>query len=179
VIRRARHRIDPLTCRIGPLEVRSHEILPASCAAAIPVGSSPATKPRVPPLDRANRASSASITLSRSHSTLNADRPAFAVSDRSGAGPHLLSLPPATCRRTPQPAGAGIDHETRTAISACLLVPGNARGPANSLAESGQIEMPGLELLEVRRPPPELNGQRDQPIRLMPTHPRVRKHGRS
>jgi hypothetical protein len=44
---------------------------------------------------------------------------------------------------------------------------------------AGVIEMPGLELLEVRRPPPELNGQKDQPKRLMPTHPRVRKHGRS
>jgi hypothetical protein len=119
--RPARHRSHPLTCRIGPLEVRTHEILPASRAAAIPVGSSPATRPLVPPLDRADRASSASITPSRSHSTPSADRPAFSRQRPvRRAGPHWLSLPPATCRRTPNLLGwASTTRHVRPSVHAC------------------------------------------------------------
>ena len=58
---------------------------PASCAAAIPVSSSPAPKPRSRCLTGPTAASSAPITPSRPHSSLTAARPAFAVSDLSGA----------------------------------------------------------------------------------------------
>ena len=58
---------------------------PASCAAAIPVSSSPAPKPRSRCLTGPTAPSSASITPSRPHSSLTAARPAFAVSHRSGA----------------------------------------------------------------------------------------------
>ena len=58
---------------------------PASCAAAMPVSSSPAPNPRSRCLTGPTAASSASITPSRPHNSVIAARPAFAVSDRSGA----------------------------------------------------------------------------------------------
>ena len=58
---------------------------PASCAAAIPHSSSPAPNPRSRCLTRPTAASSASITPSRLHNSVTAARPAFAVSDASGA----------------------------------------------------------------------------------------------
>jgi hypothetical protein len=58
---------------------------PASCATAIPVSSSPAPAPRFRRLTGPTAASSALITPSRSHNPVIAARPAFAVSDRSGA----------------------------------------------------------------------------------------------
>ena len=58
---------------------------PASCAAAIPVSSSPAPKPRSRCLTGPTAASSASITPSRSHNSLTAASPALGVSAASGA----------------------------------------------------------------------------------------------
>ena len=58
---------------------------PASCAAAIPASSSPAPNPRSRCLIGPTAASSAPITPSRSHNSVIAARPAFGVSDRSGA----------------------------------------------------------------------------------------------
>jgi transposase len=58
---------------------------PASCAAAIPHSSSPAPKPRSRCLMGPTAASSSSTMPSRSHSSVTAARPAFAVSDASGA----------------------------------------------------------------------------------------------
>ena len=58
---------------------------PASCAAAIPVSSSPAPNPRSRCLTGPTAASSAPITPSRPHSSVMAARPAFGVSAGSGA----------------------------------------------------------------------------------------------
>jgi hypothetical protein len=77
-------------CRSSPVKKSS----PASCAAAIPVSSSPAPKPRCRCLTGPTAASSTPITPSRPHSSLTATRPAFGVSDRSGA-------PIRTCCRFP------------------------------------------------------------------------------
>ena len=68
-------------CRSSPVRKSS----PASCAAAIPHSSSPAPNPRSRCLTGPTAASSAPITPSRSHSSVIAARPAFAVSDASGA----------------------------------------------------------------------------------------------
>ena len=68
-------------CRSSPVRKSS----PASCAAAIPVSSSPAPTPRFRCLMGPTAASSALITPSRSHNSVTAARPAFAVSDRSDA----------------------------------------------------------------------------------------------
>ena len=58
---------------------------PASCAAAIPVSSSPAPNPRPRGLTGPAAASIAPTTPSRPHSPLTAASPAFGVSARSGA----------------------------------------------------------------------------------------------
>ena len=58
---------------------------PASCAAAIPVSSSPAPKPRSRCLTGPTAASSASITPSRPHNSVITASPAFGVSAASGA----------------------------------------------------------------------------------------------
>jgi hypothetical protein len=199
--RPARHRSDPLTCRIGPLVVRTHEILPASCAAAIPVSSSPAPKPRVPPLDRADRASSVSITPSRSHSTLTAARPAFAVSDRSGAPARTccqFRLPPVGV--PPNLLGrASTTRHVRPSLHPCSYPAMHVDLPTHSRNRVKELHAAAPEPFRVRSrctaclsksrcrarvargpaPAAGLNGQTDQPKRLMPTHPRVRKHGRS
>ena len=67
---------------------------PASCAAAIPASSSPAPWPRSRCLIGPTAASSAPISPSRLHSSLTTAKPAFGVSDRSGA-------PIRACRRFP------------------------------------------------------------------------------
>ena len=74
-------------CRSSPVKKSS----PASCAAAIPVSSSPAPKPRSRCLTGPTAASSAPVTPSRPHSSVTAARPAFGVSAGSGA-------PIRTCR---------------------------------------------------------------------------------
>ena len=68
-------------CRSSPVRKSS----PASCAAAIPHSSSPAPNPRSRCLMGPTVASSSSTTPSRSHSSVTAAIPAFAVSDASGA----------------------------------------------------------------------------------------------
>jgi hypothetical protein len=75
-------------CRSRPARKYS----PASCAAAIPVSSSPAPKPRSRCLTGPTAASSASITPSRSHSSLTTASPELGVSAASGA-------PVRACRR--------------------------------------------------------------------------------
>ena len=80
------YRRDLLPGRIGPLAVQpGQEILPASCAAAIPASSCPAPNPRSRCLMGLTAVSSALITPSRSHSSVIAARPAFGVSAGSGA----------------------------------------------------------------------------------------------
>ena len=68
-------------CRSSPVRKSS----PASCAAAMPASSSPAPKPRSRCLTGPTAASSAPITPSRPHNSVTAARPAFGVSDASGA----------------------------------------------------------------------------------------------
>ena len=64
-------------CRSSPVKKSS----PASCAAAIPVSSSPAPNPRSLCLTGPIAASSASITPSRPHNSLTAARPDEADAD--------------------------------------------------------------------------------------------------
>ena len=67
---------------------------PASCAAAIPVSSSPAPKPRSRCLMGPTAASTASITPSRSHNSVTTARPALRRQRRiRRADPHLLTPP--------------------------------------------------------------------------------------
>ena len=80
---------------------------PASCAAAIPHSSSPAPKPRSRCLIGPTAASSSSATPSRSHNSVTAARPAFAVSDASG--------------RRPAPADAACCHHVCCAPDRCPL----------------------------------------------------------
>ena len=79
-------------CRSSPVRKSS----PASCAAAIPHSTSPAPNPRSRCLTGPTAASSAPITPSRSYSSVMTARPAFAVSDASGAPADPLTQPAAT-----------------------------------------------------------------------------------
>jgi hypothetical protein len=84
--RQPRHRRDLLPGRIGALAVQpGQEVLPGQPRRRDPGQQLPGPDPRPRCLIGPTAASSAAITPSWSHSLVMAARPAFGVSDRSGA----------------------------------------------------------------------------------------------
>jgi len=84
--RQARHRGDLLARRVGALPVQpGQEILVGQLRRRDPGQQLPAPNPRSRCLIGSAAASSASITPTRPHNSVITARPAFAVSDRSGA----------------------------------------------------------------------------------------------
>ena len=84
--RQPRHRRDLLAGRIGALAVQpGQEVLPGQLRRRDPGQQLPGPEPAFALLDRADRRIQRPITPSRPHSSVIAARPAFGVSDRSGA----------------------------------------------------------------------------------------------
>ena len=139
-------------CRSSPVRKSS----PASCAAAIPHSSSPAPNPRSRCLIGPTAASSSPTTPSRSHNSVTAAIPAFAVSDASGAPPapadatrrHHVSCAPDRC-----PLRWAGNH------LAAIIIPGQSGTyrhlpgrVTGLLTESGLTALASLSSLAARAP---------------------------
>jgi hypothetical protein len=84
--RQPRYRGDPLAGRIRPLAIQpGQEVLPGQLRRRHPRQQLTRAETALPLLDRANRRIQRPDHASRPHSSLTAARPAFGVSDRSGA----------------------------------------------------------------------------------------------